>query len=201
MKDQDGNEIPADAGENVEPQKAPPAEPPLQDKRLVALQSDEVARQSPLLHTDSGFDEQMVEELELPPPAPPVGESKDYPSQESDNSHTDEQTTPPAGPETPASFYTPMATPGERLSAHLLDGEQRDHEHIDEANAVHATHEKDEAHAKDDETRQIIDFNEPCMTDEQRTSFGAGGMDMGMDMGIGMGGTQVGVGPAGSGEG
>ena len=40
---------------------------PLQDKRIAALQSDDQMRQSPLLHTDSGFDEHMIEEVELEP--------------------------------------------------------------------------------------------------------------------------------------
>ena len=40
---------------------------PLFDKRIAAVQDEVVERQSPLLHTDSGFDEQMVEELDLGP--------------------------------------------------------------------------------------------------------------------------------------
>ncbi len=42
---------------------------PLEHKRVTAIMDEVVAREAPLLHTDSGFDEEMVREIEIKPEA------------------------------------------------------------------------------------------------------------------------------------
>lgn len=87
------------------------------DRRLAALRGRDDAGRSPLMHTDSGFDEPMVEEIELGPTAtatrddgtadpdpallPPLSTlASDAPADQSP--HTDV--------ETPASFHTPATS-------------------------------------------------------------------------------------------
>ncbi|KAK3683056.1 hypothetical protein LTR37_020594, partial [Vermiconidia calcicola] len=53
---------------------------PLQDRRVTAVQDEGSTRESPLLHTDSGFDEQMIEELDL-------ATKEDLPSQDIWSAH------------------------------------------------------------------------------------------------------------------
>ena len=91
------------------------------DRRLAALRRgyEGGSEMSPLLHTDSGFDECMVEEIELGPPV--VGDACDDSAPDVGNAHRDEVADVPdvgtwdesqqqhIAPETPGSFHTPKA--------------------------------------------------------------------------------------------
>ena len=97
------------------------------DRRLAALRRTDTADRSPLMHTDSGFDEQMVDEIELGPPAYATENIDDDPYKDpwpqkaydiepngmpwqQQQQHTSTSTEAEAEAETPGSFHTPATS-------------------------------------------------------------------------------------------
>ena len=90
--------------------------PPAHDRRLAAVRDFDGADRSPLLHTDSGFDEHMVDEIELGPALQPASYADREPEPEP-LVKTKDDDDPPAdlnwqslAPETPGSFHTTMTS-------------------------------------------------------------------------------------------
>jgi hypothetical protein len=92
----------------------PKAPASLADRRLADLRNDEYAAR--LMHTDSGFDEQMMEELTLQEPSQPGRNDANY-DRSADTCLEDKAIIPGDELPTPGSFYSAKASPATDLLA------------------------------------------------------------------------------------